>query len=54
MDLTVQSLTGRPEMNVGTVHGKPGMDVGAQVRVGIRNLRTVLMVSKTMAEFINE
>jgi len=53
MDLTVPSLTGRPEMNVRTFHGKPGTHVGSHVRVRMRNLRTVLMVSKTMTEFIS-
>jgi len=53
MSLTVPSLTGRPEMNVRTFHGKPGTHVGSHVRVRMRNLRTVLMVSKTMTEFIN-
>jgi len=28
MDMTVPSLTGRPEMNVRTFHGKPGTHVG--------------------------
>jgi len=53
MDLTVPSLTGRPEMNVRTFHSKLGTHVGSHVRVRMRNLRTVLMVSKTMTEFIN-
>jgi hypothetical protein len=53
MDLTVPSLTGRPEMNVGTVHDKPGTHVGSHMRVRTRNYRAVLMVSKTVTEFIN-